>query len=156
MNDTITSLYNEKRSKQVTPKTTVKRKIKKKDLPVLSIYEKELKYYEYDTIEDKKIYNGVHLESKEKLKSNINFFKMITPHTRFTKLTPSTLTVKGEFTNIHFNEEEYISKLEVPPIDFSSIVKIVCNFGEIYTFPNPFVNHTILSMVNSIESLYNV
>jgi hypothetical protein len=59
----------------------------------------------------------------------------------FTPLISSTLTIKGSFSNIMFNEEEIIDMLEVP--DGGNILKICCNYGEIfnknpnYKYPEP-------------------
>jgi hypothetical protein len=47
----------------------------------------------------------------------------------FTPLVSSTLTIKGSFSNIMFNEEELINTLDIP--DGGDILKICCNYGEI-------------------------
>lgn len=48
----------------------------------------------------------------------------------FTPLISSTLTIKGSFSNILFDEEELIHKLDIP--DGGYILKICCNYGEIF------------------------
>ena len=65
---------------------------------------------------------------------NIEFFKSISAHNIFTNLYPSTLTSRGNFTNITFTEEDLIKTLQIPPIKFASILKIGCNYGEIYIY----------------------
>ena len=47
----------------------------------------------------------------------------------FTPLVSSTLTIKGAFSNIMFNEEEIIDMLEIP--NGGNILKICCNYGEL-------------------------
>lgn len=47
----------------------------------------------------------------------------------FTPLVSSTLTIKGAFSNIMFNEQEIINTLEKP--NGGNILKICCNYGEI-------------------------
>ena len=59
----------------------------------------------------------------------------------FTPLISSTITVKGMFSNILFNEEDLITKLE--QLNGGYILKICCNYGEIinknpnYVYPEP-------------------
>ena len=45
-------------------------------------------------------------------------------------LLSSTLTIKGSFSNIMFNEEEIIDMLDIPTD--GNIIKICCNYGEIF------------------------
>lgn len=159
----LAKLYKEKQaSKPKIDVVVVPKKIKKKDIEVLNINERELQYYNYDEvkisnvfnkIESIKIYNGILIKNKETITENIEFFKRISPCDKFTELLPSTLTSRGELSNVTFSEESFIKTLAIPPIKFSSILKIGCNFGEVYTFPNPFINHSIFSMVKSITAL---
>jgi hypothetical protein len=154
----LAALFKEKQALLDTPKVvkpTKKKQPKKEKVPV-DIFEQELKYYEYDEVQGTKIYNGVLLDSREKIETNIEFYSKISPHNKHTPLVLATLTANGQFSNINFNEEELIETLEIPPIEYSAILKIVCNFGELYTFPNPYINHPILSMVRSIETLENI
>lgn len=155
MGESLTQLYNEK--KLLNPKMLVKpkkpKKIKKKDIIIEHISLRELQYYEYTTFHDIDIYNGVLISNKDEILNNIEFFKQITDGTVFTPLIPSTLTAKGEFTNTNFIETDFIHSLDIPPIEYLAILKIACNFGEIYSFPNPFINHTIETMVKSIIAL---
>jgi hypothetical protein len=59
----------------------------------------------------------------------------------FTPLISSTLTIKGSFSNIMFNEEEIIDMLDVPV--GGNILKICCNYGKLinetadYKYPEP-------------------
>ncbi|MGL5936424.1 MAG: hypothetical protein ACRCZI_12485 [Cetobacterium sp.] len=87
------------------------------------------------------------------MNTNIEFYKMLSMRDIFTNLVPSTLTANGGLSNISFTEEDYIDTLDIPPIEYAAITKIACNFGEIYTFPNPFINHRIIDMIKSIISL---
>lgn len=157
MTESLVTLFNEKKAKsKKVEKQPVIKKVKKKDLPVVPIYEKILQYYESYYIDNIRIYNGVMLTTCEKIKANTEFFKLISPDDIFTELLPSTLNANGEFTHISFKEEDFIKTLDIPPIEYASILKIGCNFGEIYTFPNPFINHHIKDMVKSIVSLENI
>lgn len=153
----LNELYNEKKqNQQVTEKPVSKpKKIKKKDIIVEDIFTRELQYYEYNTVSDIKIYNGVLIDKREEMLNNIEFFKTISACDVFTSLHPSTLTARGEFSNMNFSEESFIKTLKVPPIKFANILKIGCNYGEIYNYPNPYHNHLIYDMVNSIKSLNN-
>lgn len=155
MSEALTKLFNEKRLNKPIVEAVVPKpkKIKKKDMIVLDIQERELKYYEYETIQDIKIYNGILIEGKASTLENIKFFEQITTHDLFTPLHPSTLTARGEFSNITFSEEDFIKTLGIPPIEFAPILKIGCNWGELYRFPNPYINHLIFDMVRSIEAL---
>jgi len=159
----LAKLYKEKQaSKPKIDVIVVPKKIKKKDIEVLNINERELQYYNYDEvkisnmynkIDPIKIYNGILIKNKETILENIKFFKRISPCDKFTELMPSTLTSRGELSNVTFSEESFIKTLSIPPIKYSSILKIGCNFGEVYTFPNPFINHSIFTMVKSILAL---
>ena len=160
----LAKLYREKQaSKPKIDVVVVPKKIKKKDIEVLNINERELQYYNYDEVkidssplkvnEPIKIYNGILIKNKETVIENIEFFKRISPCDKFTELLPSTLTSRGELSNVTFSEESFIKTLAIPPVKYSSILKIGCNFGEVYTFPNPFINHSIFSMVKSITAL---
>ena len=86
--------------------------------------DKELCFNIHDDI---KIYTGVPLK-KHNMIDNINFYKNINKKfvKKFTDLIPSTLTAKGSFSNIQFNEEKLINELEEPK---NYIFKIGCNFG---------------------------
>ena len=151
----LEDLYNEKKLTEPakTKKEIKPKKIKKKDIPVLDIYTRELQYYEYDIVQDIKIYNGVLFDKRIEMQENIEFFKKISP-SMLTPLHPSTLTARGEFTNMNFNEEEFIKTIEIPSIKFAKILKIGCNYGEVYCI-NPYHNHLILDMVNSVKKLNN-
>jgi hypothetical protein len=97
----------------------------------------------YNIIDDIKIYTGTTEYSHNKIQYSMNVYKsMITPSNKiFTTLTPSTLTAKGNFTNIEFVEENIIDMLRVP--DGGHILKIGCNYGVIlnknpdYKIPPP-------------------
>lgn len=159
----LAKLYKEKQaSKPKIDTVVIPKKIKKKDIKVLNINERELQYYNYDEVkitnefnkdETIKIYNGILNKNIDTILENIEFFKKISPCDKFTELLPSTLTSRGELSNVTFTEESFIKTLAIPPIKYSSILKIGCNFGEVYTFPNPFFNHPIFSMVKSITAL---
>ena len=148
-------LYKEKKAlpQKIDGPEKKPKKIKKKDMIIEDIETRELQYYEYDTIKDIKIYNGVLIDKKEEIISNIEFYKQISSHDIFTDLFPSTLTSRGNLTDINFTEEEFMQTLNIPPIEFASIVKIGCNFGEIYVFPNAFLNHDINTMVKSVLAM---
>ena len=50
-------------------------------------------------------------------------------------LKPSTLTAKGKFNNVLFDEEEIIDMLSIP--EDPCIIKIGCNYGEIFNEESP-------------------
>lgn len=132
-------------------KETVK-KIKKKDLKILDINERELKYYEYKTLDGIDIYTGIIKDEKHNLLKNIEFLKKLSPCDKMSELNPSTLTARGNLTDIEFTEENLIKDLKVPSNKYYEIVKIGCNYGEIYTFPSIFINHNIENMLRSINT----
>ena len=150
LTEDLQKLYNEKKANkpaQILP-VKIPKKIKKKDIEILSIDERELKYYEYDVIgtdPGTKIYNGILIADKSKILNNIEFYKKISPHDKFTELCPSTLTSRGELSNMDFNEEIFIKTLAIPLIEYAAILKIGCNFGEIYNYPNPFNPSTTIN-----------
>jgi hypothetical protein len=131
----------------------IQKKIKKKDIEKVGIEDLELKYYEFDILKNIKIYNGLITEDKRRMKRTIRLLKIIAPHDKFTKLVPSVLSVQGSFTKILFNEELQMPLFKIPPKEFSSIIKIGCNFGEIYVFPNIYVPHAVDVMIKSIVEL---
>jgi hypothetical protein len=154
MTEELSKLYQEKLA--ITPKAEFekkKKKIKKKDIKILDIEERELQYYEYEIIDGIKIYNGIITDIKDEISRNIGFFKKISTHDKFTNLYPSTLTSRGNLLNTNFTEETFLEKLQIPSIKYASILKIGCNFGEIYTYPNPFMNHDIETIIKSIQLL---
>ena len=78
------------------------------------------------------IYDGTTEESRVSYKEKIQYFqdKIKDKERLFNKLQPSTLTARGEMTDIIFNEKELISTL-TPLDESSSILKIGCNYGEL-------------------------
>ena len=90
----------------------------------------------YIIVDDIKIYTGTTKYSLNRLNDNIEYYKELTGHKEklFTELIPSTLTAKGKFNNICFNEEEIIDMLSEPSGGY--ILKIGCNYGE-YTNKTP-------------------
>ena len=78
------------------------------------------------------IYDGTTEESRVLYKEKIQYFqdKIKGKERLFNKLQPSTLTARGEMTDIIFNEKDLISNL-TPLDESSSILKIGCNYGEL-------------------------
>ena len=78
------------------------------------------------------IYDGTTEESRVLYKEKIQYFqdKIKNKERLFNKLQPSTLTARGEMTDIIFNEKDLISNL-TPLDESSSILKIGCNYGEL-------------------------
>lgn len=153
--ESIKELYDEKKANTPILAAVIKppKKIKKKDIIIEPIETRELQYYEFTNVRGISIYNGILLDNKQSVLENTEFYKIISAHDIFTELNPSTLTARGEFSNIEFNEVDFDKLFEVPSSDYNTILKLGSNFGEIYNFPNPFVNHSINSMVKSIISL---
>jgi hypothetical protein len=100
------------------------------------IYENKHDPLEYNIIEGIKIYTGTTAYSSKQLNSNISYYRDLLPcgSKIFTELIPSTLTAKGKFNNICFNEEEIIDMLTTPVGGY--ILKIGCNYGVIVN-PSP-------------------
>jgi len=103
-------------------------------------------------IDNIRIYDGTTIDSRKYYDSRINYYKKLIHIERsrlsyyeqiFTSLEPSTLTAQGTMTNIAFHEETLFPTL-IPPSEDSGILKIGCNFGElynaIYTIPVKKVN----------------
>lgn len=90
----------------------------------------------YEIVDNIKIYTGTTNYSKKKLDSNIKKYEKLTLPSQkiFTPLAPSTLTAKGSFSGINFNEEDIIDMLTTPICGY--ILKICCNYGEIIN-PSP-------------------
>lgn len=85
----------------------------------------------YNIIDGVKIYTGTTNYSYNKIRNNIEYYKnMINPSQKiFNELIPSTLTAKGQFSNIDFIEEDIIDMLQPPEGGY--ILKIGCNYGVI-------------------------
>jgi len=100
------------------------------------IYENKYDQLNYNIVEGVKIYTGTTTYSNKQLKKNITYYKdLVSPEDKIlTQLVPSTLTAKGKFNNIYFNEEEIIDMLRVPVGGY--ILKIGCNYGVIFN-PSP-------------------
>ena len=89
----------------------------------------------YDIINHIKIYTGTTTFSNEYLNNKIAEYKCKQSLNKIlTDLSPSTLTVKGKFSCILFNEEDIIDMLSTP--NGGHIIKICCNYGIIIN-PNP-------------------
>jgi TATA-box binding protein (TBP) (component of TFIID and TFIIIB) len=88
----------------------------------------------YKTVSGIRIYTGTTKYSKHLLKQSIKYHKSQIKQKIFTELTPSTLTAKGQFSNISFDEEDIIDMLTVPEGGY--ILKIGCNYG-VLTNPCP-------------------
>jgi hypothetical protein len=155
MSAVLKKLFKEKRSlpQKIDDTPKKEKKIKKKDIVIEPIEIRELAYYEFDMVNNIKIYNGILIDKKVDIQNNIEFYKKISPHDIFTKLYPSTLTSRGNFTNIIFTEEDFIKTISIPPIEFISILKIGCNYGEVYIFPHPLINHDFGTMIKSVTVL---
>ena len=61
----VEKINSEKNNKNFTE---IKKKIKKKDIEKVGIEDLELKYYEFNVIDNIKIYNGLISEKKKKMK----------------------------------------------------------------------------------------
>jgi hypothetical protein len=81
-----------------------------------------------------KIYTGTTRYIKQKLHMSIHTYKKAISQKNkemlLSPLKPSTLTAKGKFSNIQFNEEDIIDMLTMPKNP--CILKIGCNYGEIF------------------------
>lgn len=90
----------------------------------------------FNIIDGIKIYTGTTKYSLHQLNSSIQYYKQQFEQKEkmFTELVPSTLTAKGSFNNIIFNEENFIKKL-TPPVG-GYILSIGCNYGVIIN-PSP-------------------
>lgn len=82
-----------------------------------------------NVIDNIRVYTGTTVYSKKKIDNNIKTYSdLVLPHQKiFTPLVPSTLTAKGKFSGIYFNEEDIIDML-TPPVG-GYILKICCNYG---------------------------
>jgi hypothetical protein len=93
----------------------------------------------FDLLDNIKIYTGTTNNSDNQRLYRIDNYKKISNKKIsnkkiFTELTPSTITAKGEFNNICFNEESIINMLSTPNGGY--IISIGCNYGVI-TNPCP-------------------
>lgn len=89
----------------------------------------------YRRHEEIKIYTGTTKKSKEKFDRRMRIYKSTLKAKLFTSLMPSTITVKGKFSHVDFNEEEIIDMLAAPT---GNILKIGCNYGEILNESPPY------------------
>lgn len=131
------------------------KKVSKKVVPVRKVIltpteELEYGYTEYNNT---RIYNSIPRTTKQTIIENINTYKKISSDI-FTELQPSTLTAKGMLTNVQFEESKLIFLLKDINI-YSEVVKIGCNFGEIYNYPNKYVDITTPVLINAIYKFYN-
>jgi hypothetical protein len=130
------------------------------------IIDNELKFYDNELRDGIIVYNGVLKAHKKKILQNIRIFKDISilttytfdmlnsyPHTYesiFTPLIPSTLSAKGYVTNVNFNEALHFNEFKKVDKSNAEILKIGCNFGEIYHYPNPYSMFNIDTLVNAL------
>jgi hypothetical protein len=100
------------------------------------IYENKYDPLNYEMIEGIKIYTGTTTHSDKQLGATISQYKGLLNKQQkiFSELVPSTLTAKGKFNNIYFNEEDIIDMLTTPVGGY--ILKIGCNYGVIIN-PSP-------------------
>lgn len=127
----------------------IKKKRQKKSSIDKKKYEQEIiEKYDFNMIDEIKIYNSILINNKSKLNFNIDILKVLHKEI-FTSIVPSTLTAKGAISNISFTEIELIKKLEIPDFE-SKIIKIGCNFGEIIKYPNPYKDYDIQYLIDLI------
>jgi TATA-box binding protein (TBP) (component of TFIID and TFIIIB) len=151
MDDELAQLYKDKLIIAEEPKPVVKKKRKKKkELELENLYTRELQYYDYDIVNEVKIYNGVIHTDKEEILANIELFKRMSPANLFTPLIGCTLTCTGELSNINFSESTLIPTLDVPPEEYLDIIQVGCNYGEIFVFPHALVKHDIAYIIKCI------
>ena len=126
------------------------------DSDVSDIDEEYLKAYDCTVDESTGIYlfNGILLNTKEKIAANIQLYKNLNPDTlMFEPIISSTLTAKGLLRNVDFQHESIISKMTLPT-DIK-IVKIGCNEEEIYIYPNNYVDYNIIHIIAIIKNSKN-
>jgi hypothetical protein len=101
-----------------------------------TIYENKYDEANFVIRDNIKIFTGTTVQSKEHLEKSIKFYKNSLPESEriFTEIVPSTLTAKGKFSNISFNEEEIIEFMTPPNGGY--ILQICCNYGVLVN-PNP-------------------
>lgn len=91
-------------------------------------------YLDYKVIDGVTIFSGTSKLSKSIDKSSIKFHKKELKKQGFeglfTDLQSSTFTTKGYISNIQFVEKEVIDFMSIPKSSY--IIKIGCNFGEIF------------------------
>jgi hypothetical protein len=94
-----------------------------------SIYENKYDESNFVIQDGVKIFTGTTQQSKDILDKSIKFYQGTLPEKKrmFTELVPSTLTAKGIFSNISFNEEEIIEFMTPPSGGY--ILQICCNYG---------------------------
>jgi hypothetical protein len=94
-----------------------------------SIYENKYDESNFFIQDGVKIFTGTTQKSKCIIEKSIKFYQDTRPEKKkmFTELIPSTLTAKGVFSDISFNEEEIIEFM-TPPSD-GYILRICCNYG---------------------------
>ena len=112
--------------KKISRKNPNKRSYKKHIHSVTEIGDDPI--YEYAG--DIKIFTGNTKKLVMKYNKEIQNFKNTTETHLFSELTHSTLTADGYITNISFREDEKIHVLPAPTS--KNIVRIGCNFGELY------------------------
>jgi hypothetical protein len=89
----------------------------------------------YNMVDGVKIYTGTTHSSAITLDKRISKYKaQLNDNKIFTELIPSTLTAKGSFNGVVFNEEEIIDMLTTPV--GGHIIQIGCNYGVIKN-PSP-------------------
>lgn len=103
----------------------------------------------FNIVDNIKIYTGTTQYSKKKIDSNIeNYKSKILPSQKiFTPLVPSTLTAKGRFTGINFNEEDIIDMLTTPVGGY--ILKICCNYGVIINESPDYIAPPVRSRISN-------
>lgn len=99
------------------------------------LYENKHDNLNYEMIDGIKIYTGTTEYSKRQLDNRIDVYRRnLKTDKILTELLPSTLTAKGSFNNVSFNEEDIIEMLTKPVGGY--ILSIGCNYGVIIN-PSP-------------------
>jgi hypothetical protein len=124
---------------------------KKKAKVKVKLTARLLLQYEYILYQDMKIYSGVHSPASDKLRRNIDLYKRLSPCNVLSRLQANTLTVEGLFLNVTHHEVTEISTYSTADfINFDRLLKVYCNYGEIYHYPNVYFEYDLRCMVRSV------
>lgn len=149
----IDALFKEKAEMKVSMKEVKVKKQKKKDKKKVET-EDLLVGYETKIVNGVTIYTGIKKDNIKNVNRNVRFMKLLIDQKPLSRLRSSVLSADGKLSDILFNEEKERIFHEIPPKEFCRVIKVGCNFWELYVFPNMFQQHPLRDMIVSITALH--
>lgn len=115
--------------------------------------EVDLSQFGYTYVDDIKVYDGVVQSSKQDILDRIEWFKTLTVCNKTSEMMLSTVSALGMLTNVSFTEDALVPQIPLPSLDYARILKIGCNYAELYIYPSLYVDREIDDILRAIYVL---